>query len=287
MENNDICKEKGRCVQIRPKEGKRKYELRIGSLLHTRSATEQVDVYLELTLGCSPAHAEGIVYTLCFSRPRFGAGPEYNKEQWIYTKIFDIHRNLVFRADEKGKVEEVLNREAVLEAWEGVKRDLSDSAFSRDPELLQKMAMFERKLRTDLAAVYRDDLFFQWLCNDIYGTYKNTGAPRIRGKMISGFTGAADIAIQEEKQILFAEEESIMIEVNGFLEPGKINTGQLNHDLFLQVGAAGSGELDFSYTGHYLFTDRSGFFEQATLSVGAAMDHIYNRKIIYSLNAII
>lgn len=287
MENNGINKKKQRCVQIRSKEGKRKYELRIGSTLHTRSAAEQTDIYLELTLCCSPGHADGIVYTLCFSRPTFSAEAEYNKEQWVYTKIFDIHRNLVFRADERGRIEEVLNPEAVLDAWEAVKQELADSAFGGDPDLLRRIKLFEGKLRTDLTAVYRDDLFFQWLCNDIYGAYKNTGAPRRTEKSISGFIGASAIAIQEEKQILFAEEDQVMIEVGGVLEPGKTNIEKLNHDLFLQVGAAGPEELCFSYTGHYLFTDRSGFFDQATLSVSAAMDRIYNRKIICSINAIV
>ncbi|SDE33584.1 hypothetical protein [Niabella drilacis] len=287
MENNSTRKKNEPRVQIRPREGKRKYELRIGSSLHTISVTEQADIYLEVTLCCSPAHADGIVYTVCFSRPRFGIDATYNKEQWVYTKIFDIHRNLVFRADKWGKIKDVLNREEVLAAWEKTRQDLSDSAFGKDAGLLQKIAIFGAQLRTDLAAVYRNDLFFQWLCNDLYGTYEGAGAPRTTGKRVAGLIGAADIAIQEEKQVLFAEDAKTMIEVCGTLAPRKINIKRLNHDLFLQVGATGSGNLHFSYAGHYLFTDRSGFFDQAALSVSAVIDGIYNRRMIYALNTIL
>lgn len=286
MENNRIDKN-APGVHIKPKEGKRNYELRIGSSLHTAFLEEQADIYLEATLGCSTGYADGLVYTLCFSRPQFGSDGEYNKGQWIYTKLFDIHRNLIFRTDRRGKIKEVLNREAVLTAWAAVKQDLSDSVFGRDPGLLQKIERFEGKLQTDLTGVYQRDLFFQWLCNDMYGRYRNVGEPRVTGKMIGGFMGATDIAIQEEKQILFAEENKIMIEVGGALVPGKTNIKKLNHALFSEVGAIGSKELQFSYAGHYLFTDRSGFFDQATLSVSAVIDRIYNRKIIYSLKAII
>ncbi|MCF3109460.1 hypothetical protein LL912_11800 [Niabella sp. CC-SYL272] len=284
MENNSI---NNRNIQIVPREGERRYELRIGSLLHTPSVTEQVDIYLELTLCCAPAQAGGAVYTLYFSRPRFGDVAEYSKEQWVYTKIFDIHRSLVFRADKAGRIEEVLNPEVILNTWAKVKQELSDGVFGRNTNLFQKIEKFEAKLKTNLKGVYRHDPLFQWLCNDIYGPYKNIGASRTRGKRIGGFMGAADIAIREKKQLLLAEENKVLIEVSGALVPGEINLSELNHDLFLQVGATGSKELQFSYSGHYLFADRSGFFDQTTLSVGAAIDHIYNRKMIYSLNAIL
>jgi|GEM_PF-4995171 len=286
MENNNTNKREAR-VQIKPKEGKRVYELRIGSTLNTSFRTEQTDIYLEVTLCCSPGYEGGIVYTLCFSRPQFSSDAEYNKEQWICTKIFDVHRNLVFGANRQGKIKQVLNAEAVLATWEDVKRDLSDSVFGRDTGLLRRMALFGNKLTSDLTAVYSNDLFFQWLCNDMYGMYKSTEAPRATEKTIGGFMGATDLAIQEEKQILFAEADKIMLGVNGFLVPGKMNLEKLNHDFFSQLGATGSKELHFSYAGHYLFTDQSGFFDQAALSVSAVIDHIYNRKIIYSLKAII
>lgn len=286
MENNHINR-RLHSLQIVPKEGKRRYELRIGSMLHTPSVTEQADIYLELTLCCSPGHADGLVYTLCFSRPQFNGMAEYNKEQWIYTKFFDIHRNLVFRTDKAGRIKEVLNREVILETWMAVKQELSAGAFSHDADLFRWMAMFEEKLTTDLDAVYRHDLFFQWLCNDTYGTYKNAGISRTTGKRFGGFIGAADITIQEEKQVLLAEEDKILIEVSGSLVPGEINFNKLNHALFLQAGATGSQELQFSYSGHYLFADRSGFFDQTTLSVGAVIDRIYNRRMIYSLNAML
>ncbi|MCD2425969.1 hypothetical protein LQ567_24510 [Niabella pedocola] len=287
MENNNEDKRPACNIRIAPKEGKRRYELRIGSMLQTPSLTEQADIDMEVTLCCSLGHAEGVVYTICFSRPRFNGMAEYNKEQWIYTKIFDIHRNLVLRVDKAGRIKEVLNREAILEAWMKVRRDLSASAFGRDTGLLHKIAAFEAKLRTDLEAVYRHDLFFQWLCNDMYGTYKNAGASRTTGKQIGGFIGATDITIAEEKQVLLAEENKILIEVSGSLVSGETDLNKLNHALFLQVGATGSQELLFSYSGHYLFADRSGFFDQTTLSVGAVVDRIYNRRLIYSLNAII
>lgn len=287
MENNNVNKRPEYGVRVIPKAGKRRYELRIGSMLHTPFATEQADIDLEVTLCCSPAHTDGLVYTICFSRPRFNGKAEYNKEQWIYTKIFDIHRNLVFHADKEGKIKEVLNREEILETWAEVKQQLSDSAFGTDAGLFQTIALFEKKLETDLDAVYQQDLFFQWLCNDMYGTYKNAGTPRTTEKRIGGFIGATEITIQEEKQVLLAEEDKILIEVSGSLVPGETDLSKLNHALFLQVGATGSQELQFSYSGHYLFADRSGFFDQTTLSVSAVIDRIYNRRMIYSLNAMI
>ncbi|MGJ7033208.1 hypothetical protein [Niabella hirudinis] len=278
MENN----KKAPGAQLNPKQGKRNYELRIGSSLHTTSVTEQADIYMEVALCCSPEDADGIVFTLEFSRPRFGSNSAYSKEQWVYTKIFDMHRNLVFRADKWGKIKKLLNPGEVLEAWEGVKRDLQDTAFGADPGLLLKLEAFGKKINADLTGIYRDDVFFQWLCNDVYGIHQN----RATEKVINGFIGPAALAIKEEKQVLLAEEEKVLIAVSGSLIPPKMDIKKLNHNLFLQVGATGLKDLHFSYTGHYLFADGSGFFDQAALSVSAVIDRIYNRRMVYALNAI-
>lgn len=270
-------------LKLLPKEGVTIYDCEVlQSLKIDESSTHKTKTHWEISIEYSENVERGIFYSVKFSNPIYNDKPGYNKNEWIYARIFSIFKYLEVSIDNFGAVFSVLNKEKVFNEWEKAKKHIQ--SIYKDKKVDNLIKKVEKETLQNIDTVIRRDPLFSFLFNDLYQDY-GTSKKITTQKELTGHFGSVGYPVSEIKSLKPANDNDrlALVDIKTELDLTNWPTKDINEYLGSLLGDKPASNYEYNRNGHYLLNFNESKIVEARLTIQGQVSGMYSKTTKYKL----
>lgn len=209
---------------------------------------------------------------------------DYDKQEWLFARLFSINSNLIIKTDQYGAIIGVGDKKRILSEWELAKTDIN--AVYESGEIDELLNSMDYALNNDMKMYYHHDQLLNLIFNNIYQTY-TSGESMATEKMILKHFGVTALPVIEYKELSAIDEslKTATVDVYGQISELFTDTDGMNNYLAEVTRKESDQEMDyyFDYQGWYKINlGEEHYITQAEMTISGECEG-YKKLTVYHL----